>query len=279
MRTLLSLILCIVSTSCSSQNNQSIESRIVSLHPSITQTIFHLGKGSSLYGRSDYCSTPLEASTLPNFGSSLTPNYEKIAASGITDILITGEISEKDAPLSELAKIHSHPWLTIDEMKQSVIKIGQRFDVSERSDKLIVQLDEVFTKPESEAPSVLMLMMSSEIANGQIWYLKSNSIHGSIIEAAGFNNGAPGTDNAPVMSVEQLLKINPDIIVLLGSTETTKESTSKRETVMAIQGLAAAKNEQVFTLTDENAFGTGPNILRLVTLLRNLLETNSNASD
>ncbi len=53
--------------------------RIVSVAPSITETIFALGKGDLLVGRTDYCDYPAEASSVQSIGSLMEPNIEKIA--------------------------------------------------------------------------------------------------------------------------------------------------------------------------------------------------------
>jgi iron complex transport system substrate-binding protein len=54
--------------------------RIVSLAPSVTETVYALGKADRLVGVSTYCDYPPEATRLPRVGSYLTPNIEAIVA-------------------------------------------------------------------------------------------------------------------------------------------------------------------------------------------------------
>ena len=52
--------------------------RIVSLAPSITETVFALGDGDRLVGVTDYCDYPPEATRKPRVGGISTPNFEAI---------------------------------------------------------------------------------------------------------------------------------------------------------------------------------------------------------
>ncbi|OPJ63056.1 ABC transporter substrate-binding protein [Clostridium oryzae] len=54
--------------------------RVVSVAPSITETVFALGKGDELVGRSSYCDYPKKAKKVQDIGSITDPNVEKIIA-------------------------------------------------------------------------------------------------------------------------------------------------------------------------------------------------------
>lgn len=74
--------------------------RIVSLAPSVTETLFALGAGDDVVGVSQYCDYPPAALKLPQVGTFLTPNIEAIVA--LRPTLVIGlEIS------SDLREIHA----------------------------------------------------------------------------------------------------------------------------------------------------------------------------
>src|SRR6185437_10035793 len=54
--------------------------RIVSLAPSVTETIFALGFGDRLVGVTSYCDYPAAAKQLPKIGSFTNPSLEAIVA-------------------------------------------------------------------------------------------------------------------------------------------------------------------------------------------------------
>lgn len=54
--------------------------RVVSLNPNITETVFALGKGDVLVGRSDWCDHPLDALAVESVGDLFYVNIEKVVA-------------------------------------------------------------------------------------------------------------------------------------------------------------------------------------------------------
>src|SRR5438445_6050611 len=54
--------------------------RIISLAPSVTETVFALGMGDKLVGVSVYCDYPPQAQRIERVGNFLTPNIEAIIA-------------------------------------------------------------------------------------------------------------------------------------------------------------------------------------------------------
>ncbi|MCK8059274.1 MULTISPECIES: ABC transporter substrate-binding protein [unclassified Fusibacter] len=54
--------------------------RIVSLAPSVTETLYAVGAGDKLVGRTDYCLYPQETTEVPSVGTIREPNVESIVA-------------------------------------------------------------------------------------------------------------------------------------------------------------------------------------------------------
>ena len=54
--------------------------RIVSLAPSVTETLFALGFGNRVVGVTTYCDYPAEARKLPKIGGFMNPSLEAVAA-------------------------------------------------------------------------------------------------------------------------------------------------------------------------------------------------------
>src|SRR5262245_24695743 len=57
-----------------------VAARIITLTPSLTETVFALGAGARIVGVSEYCDYPPAAASLPRVGTFLQPNLEKILA-------------------------------------------------------------------------------------------------------------------------------------------------------------------------------------------------------
>ncbi|MDK2860101.1 MAG: cobalamin transport system substrate-binding protein, partial [Sphaerochaeta sp.] len=54
------------------------ELRIVSLSPNVTETLYALGAGETLVGRSDYCNYPEQVTALPSVGTLYNPSLETL---------------------------------------------------------------------------------------------------------------------------------------------------------------------------------------------------------
>ena len=51
--------------------------------------------------------------------------------------------------------------------------------------------------------------------DGQLWFIKRNSLHGQALHAAGARNAVDeDIDGAPAMPIEQLLKVDPDMVIV-----------------------------------------------------------------
>jgi iron complex transport system substrate-binding protein len=63
--------------------------RIVSLAPSLTETLYALGAQDRLAGVTDYCDYPPEAKTKPKVGGAINPNLEQVLALKPDVVLVT----------------------------------------------------------------------------------------------------------------------------------------------------------------------------------------------
>lgn len=68
-----------------------VPQRVISLAPSLTETVFALGLKDRLVGDTDYCDYPAEAMRKPKVGGTMNPNIEQIAALKPDLVLVTKE--------------------------------------------------------------------------------------------------------------------------------------------------------------------------------------------
>ena len=252
------------SLSCSSESLPQ-KSGFISLSPAITETIFYLNAQDQLIGRSDYCFDPMEAKQLPSFGTAFTPNWEALSAQAPKAILADQSIGSQNEAIKQIAPTYELAWLEEKDIEESIEKMGEILEKETEAKQLLLQFQEVFQKPKQlDERKILILMLGSDISKGQIWYIRKDSLHGQALQATGFQNAAPEMLSTPSMSIEQLLQINPDIILLLGpdsiTTETSQQSIAQLKQLSQLQ---AVKNQQIARIEMKNAMGIGPGILNL----------------
>src|SRR5512141_2742111 len=78
--------------------------RIVSLAPSVTETVFALGLGDRLVGVSVYCDYPPEVARIDRVGTFLTPNLEAIVAKR-PDLVIAVPSPGNQSPVEAMQRL------------------------------------------------------------------------------------------------------------------------------------------------------------------------------
>ena len=246
--------------------------RVLSLSPGITEVIFELGAEDLLVGRTQFTTYPDQVKTLPSVGPGLTPDYEAIVRLN-PDLLVTEQTQSLNAKeISVLAHIELLPWLTFDEMMTSVDWLGETLKKQEAAAKLNEKMRAALSGPRPDDPPTLLLTLGQPNESAPaIWFAREDSLHGTVIEAAGFKNAvASGTYKTPSLPLEALLKIDPEYIMVLLSSESLTEEAKQEHLSFWSQfsTLTAVQSGRVFFLSSPAYFSTGPRILTLVDALQ-----------
>ncbi|MCO4745658.1 MAG: ABC transporter substrate-binding protein [Proteobacteria bacterium] len=237
---------------------------LISLSPPLTETLIALGATDQLIGRSDYCLRP-EVAHLPGLGTSLGPNLEAIVALNPGLILADASAGTRADLLEPLAPLELIDWLTLEEVAASVRKLGAITGTEpaaeELADRLLARLD----VPIPDGPSALVVL--SLPSGGPVWFMKRNSMHGSALHAAGFVNAVnEDVSGPPNISLERLIKLDPDRIVFLLPESAQPEDVDSALAPLRELPLSAMQNDRVHVLFGDY-LGTGPRILDLVDAL------------
>src|SRR5580704_14461535 len=191
--------------------------RLVSLAPSITETLFALGAGSEVVGVSQYTEYPQAARHLPEVGTYLTPNVEAII--GLRPTLIIGlESSANLRAMRAFAKM-GYPTLSVGEgslstIEQTITRIGARIGRAREAADLIAAMHRHFESVEArlgnaDSPKVLMLVGHQPmVAVGA-----SNFLSELITMAHGSNIAAISGEPWPKLSMEFVIASAPAVII------------------------------------------------------------------
>ncbi|MGH7865633.1 MAG: ABC transporter substrate-binding protein [Candidatus Binataceae bacterium] len=191
--------------------------RIVSLLPSVTETLFALRAGDEVVGVSQYCDYPPEVTKLPRVGSYLTPNVEAIVALRPT-LVIAGSLSSGRRQMRALNALGIDTLLTGDgslqDIEQSIVNIGVRIGRRREAQQL---LDDIrariaaVTHRLNGAPTVPVLMVVGHepmVAVGAENYLGE-----LIVLARGENIAAQSAQAWPRLSMEYIIAMRPQVIL------------------------------------------------------------------
>lgn len=202
--------------------------RIVSLAPNITEMLFALDAGSRLVGVTSFCNFPPEAAALPKVGGA-TPNLERVIRLN-PDLLLTPRGFLNADAVRELEQLRIPVFTfethTLDDVLRHLSTLGRLLDRGKTADTLVGRLRERIKRVSTPSagrprPTVLYVLNSDPL----ITVGPGSFIH-HVIELAGGANIAADTGTAyPRLSMETVLKRNPDVLLFpAGESETVSES-------------------------------------------------------
>jgi ABC-type Fe3+-hydroxamate transport system substrate-binding protein len=264
----------VVSVACSRGHPVPTEAsgaRIVSLSPPLTETLSYLGASRSVIAVSDYCLTPPDACRRPRVGTSMRPDYERMARLFPSLIVTEASMTTNRAQLQALAPTELLPWLTLDEVTGSIRRLGTLVGRVAPAERLASDLERVLSaRPPPGAPAVLLVIYGGPKLD-EVFFVRDNSLHGAVLRAAGARNAVVGpVSGVPRMSLEGLLQLDPTAIVVL-----TEPSARAEQVVLEpwrrLGPLRAVRGGRLAVVSQRDVFGTGPSILSLVPRLHAVL--------
>jgi iron complex transport system substrate-binding protein len=248
--------------------------RIVSLAPSITESLFELGLGDRTVGVTRYCLYPPEARTKPQIGGYYDPNFEAVAALR-PDLVIT--LTEHADVRSELGKLGlstlTVDHTTVEGILRSFLQIGRACACPEKAaalhDRLSSRLRKVAERTSGRPPPRVLISvgrMSGDASTGRMTVCGRKGFFDELIVLAGGRNAFERDIDFPALSAEGVLELHPDVIVDLWPDLKEKglSPDAVRQEWKKIPGLAA----RVSVIGEDYAMIPGP---RIVLLLEDLV--------
>jgi len=259
------LLICLIHTAFSSYAGEEI--RIISLVPSQTELLFHLGFGELVAGVSDYCNYPEEARKLPKIGA-LELNVELIMSLRPTILVDVNSMHKKYAPLfSQLGLNYINFTVTrLEELPKMAEELAQIIGKPEKGQEFAADWKnktEIFNRsPLKSKPTVYF-----EIWDTPMQAAGNKSYIGDMIKVAGGENVLSKAIDFPIVNTETILKLNPDVIIIAYPL-TEKASVALRP---GWQSLRAIRNKQIHVLDQDLFIRPGPRNLDALQQLRKIL--------
>ena len=244
---------------------------VVSIAPSITETIFALGKGDILKGRTDYCDYPEEAQNIPSIGSLREPDIEAIAELN-PDIVIASTHFTKES-LDKLTTLSIPVVVLADQdsfsgVYQTITDIGLLIGAEDEGKALISSMEDTVNSvidavKNKATPTVYYVIGFGEYGD---FTAGGDTFISQIIEMAGGNNIASETKGWS-FSLEQIVDSDPDILVCSKFWDTK----SSIENTNGYNDLRAVKSGNLFTIDNNMLDRQGPRLAEGLKALAEIL--------
>jgi iron complex transport system substrate-binding protein len=231
-----------------------IPRRIVSLAPSVTETLYALGLGDRVVGRTDYCDFPPEVRLKPSVGNPIHPNLETIVSLRPDLVIATPELNKIEVA-DQLARFHVPLYgvhaRSLDDVLRSLEDLGALAGVSTQASVLVhsleVRRDAVVRRVAGQPrPRVLYLIWYSPISVPG----KDAFITSLITLAGGESVSGDLTQEWAQMSLEEIVRRDPEIILVPRSNESSPP-VEKLKQWPGWSATTAVRMNRVFMVGDE----------------------------
>jgi cobalamin transport system substrate-binding protein len=227
--------------------------RLISLAPSITETLYALGLGDRIVGDTDYCDYPPQARLKPHVGATQNPSLEKIVDLKPDLVLGIAEANRRETadqfqrigiPLYGLTA-HS-----VDGTLSSIEDLGQVLGRGPRAHELVEGLRhrvEAVKREVANEPHPKVLFV--------VWYRplitagRNTFIADAIRIAGGVSISDDLSGEWPRLSLEDALHRDPDII-LFSKSQSFSPSLDEIRQLPGWKDFRAVKNHRMYFVSD-----------------------------
>ena len=194
--------------------------RIVSLAPSLTETVYALGLQDRLVGDTDYCDYPPDAQKKKKVGGAINPSIEQIVSLRPDVVLVTKSLNRLETvhALSDLGiSSYATDPHTVEQIVNSTARLAEVLGAPDAGAALAADLDrrlaELRDRLNGIRPKRVLFIVWTEplISVGQ------NTFIADAVRHAGAASIVESSQDWPQMNLEEIVKLQPDFLVFAAS--------------------------------------------------------------
>lgn len=258
--------------------------RVISTAPSFTETMFAIGAGDRVVGVSQHCHFPAEVDRLPRVGTYIHPNIEVIVRLKPDLVLVHKEQPEVLRQLASMGiKTLSLKNTGLEDTYTSIREVGAALGMVSQAAKLEqsirARLEALQKASVSGARKSLLFVVgrSPGRLEGLIVVGKGSFLNELMSFAGGRNAFADSPVTYPRISVEGVLRTDPDVIVDMGDmAETIGVSDTHKQSVVKLwqqqSSLKAVKANRVYAVASDFFVVPGPRIAEAAEAFAKMLQ-------
>ena len=193
--------------------------RIIALSPAINEIIFALDAGEQVVGNTDYSLYPEDAKKLPKVGGFFAPSLEKIVALQPTLVIM----QRNNPPLSlKLKQLNINTKIieidTLQHIKQSITDIGTLLHKSQEAQMIVEEINNELQKLKNiiSDKKIPIVFGNNLSLDKNVFVAGQNLYYDEIINQSNNTNALHSKRKGePILNMENIIAINPDIVLLL----------------------------------------------------------------
>jgi iron complex transport system substrate-binding protein len=196
--------------------------RIVTLAPNLTETVFALGLGDRLVGDTDYCDTPPEAKSKPRVGNPQNPSLEAIVALHPDLVLATTSIN-RVATANALERLGIAVYTsngdtqTVLRMLDSIGRMAELMGAGQHGAEVVEQMRQRLDALHARVADRPMIHVLFVVWAQPLITIGQNTFIADALRWAGAESVVLAKQNWPQLSIEEVVRLQPEYIVFAGS--------------------------------------------------------------
>jgi iron complex transport system substrate-binding protein len=234
--------------------------RVISLAPHVTELLFAAGGGSQIVGAVSYSDFPEEAKRLPLVGSNSQLDLERIIALK-PDLVVVWRHGNSERQIEMVRRLgipmfHSEP-TKLDDIPENVAKLGRLMGTDAVAGPVAARLREQLADLRKRYANRPPVRSFYQVWDRPLYTLSGRHIVSDALRLCGGENiFAALTVTAPVVTVEAVLKENPEAIFA------TAEKNYGGVNLWREYGtLTAVRNDNLFTIDGHLLNRAGPRMI------------------
>ena len=228
--------------------------RIVSLAPSLTETVYALGLQDRLVGDTEYCDYPPDAAKKHKVGGAINPNMEEIAALRPDVVLVVKSLNRLETvrALEQLGipvySVDPHSVNgVIESMKRLSGVLGAEDAGAALDAKLRERLAAIHAKLNGVAPIPVLFVVWTE----PLMSIGGKTFIADVLERTGATSVVDSRQDWPQFSLEEVVRLQPEYLVFASSHwETVHNDVEALALKPGWSALRAIKNRKIAIVSD-----------------------------
>jgi ABC-type Fe3+-hydroxamate transport system substrate-binding protein len=184
--------------------------RVVSLVPSVTETLFDLGAGAAVAGITDFCIFPPDL-RLPRLGGTKNPRVEDIRALGpdLVHMNLEENLRRHAEAIETFAPVFVSEPKSVDDVANLIVALGALHDRTEQAQDMVGALD-----AERALLPVRAFTFACPIWKNPWMWCGGDTYVSALVEAAGGRNVVGDHRRYPQIDLDDVLAMHPDVVFL-----------------------------------------------------------------
>ncbi len=266
--------------------------RIVTLAPNLTEIVYALGAEDRLVGVSEYSDHPPAAKTKPSIGMPVNPSLEAVVGAKPDLVLATTSINfakTVDALTHLGIAVYTTNPHSVEGTLRSISDIGEVIGESSRADVLVADLRARLNTLQERLRKEHRVRVLFIVWDQPLQSIGDNTFIADALRWAGAESALHTKQNWPTISMEEVVKLNPDYIaysdsnLVLNSSDNSSESPDIRAAIShhldelrrepAWRSLTAVREGHI-AVVDEEIEVPAPGLIDTIELLAHELHPN-----